>query len=270
MGEDNTSVLGYAESSDGRNIDFRLEAPLYSPREDFEQKLEPGGNSGCEDPRLTLLDDMIYMTYTAYDGRSVPRVALTSIKKDDFLKKKWEWSKPSLISPPGLDDKDAFVFPEKVNGKYLIIHRIGHDMDYSYHADLNFKDDEWLEEYLWVIPRKGWWDSRKVGAAASPIKTPEGWLLLYHGISDSNIYRVGALLLDLKDPTIVLGRTESPILGPEAKYELIGIIQNVVFPCGNVQINDELFVYYGAADKVIGVASCKIDELVKVLKLCKV
>lgn len=269
LSKDNTSTMGYASSTDGITIDERLDKPVYEPREGFEKKLEANILSGCEDPRLTKIGDKIYMCYTAYDGRSVPRVALTSILEKDFLSKNWKWEKPVLISPPDCDDKDAFVFPEKVDGKYMIVHRSGIDMDYSMHDNLNFDGETWLEEYRWITPRHGWWDSKKVGAAAPPIKTDDGWVFLYHGVSDTGVYRVGAILLDLKDPTKVIGRTDNPIFEPKEHYELTGDVPNVVFPCGNVLIKDTVYVYYGGGDKVIGVATVKLEELVRVLKLCK-
>lgn len=269
MSEDNTSVLGYASSSDGLHIDARLPQPIYTPREPFEQKSQPGGNSGCEDPRLTLINDRIYMTYTAYNGKNPPRVALTSILVKDFLNKKWNWEKPIVISPPDIDDKDAVIFPEKYKGKYIIVHRVGEDIDLSLTSTLNFKENEWLEEYRWLFVRKGWWDSKKVGAAAPPIKTKEGFVMLYHGVSDDNIYRVGAVLLDLKNPIKIIGRTNNPILEPEVDYEKDGQVKNVVFPCGAVLLNETLFVYYGAGDSVVGVATIDINKLLKVLKVCK-
>ncbi len=270
MGEDNTSVMAYATSRDGVSIDYRAEKPIYKPSEKFESKSAEGRMSGCEDPRLTLIEDKIYMCYTAYDGENLPRVALSSIKKDDFLNQNWQWEKPVLISPPDFDDKDAFVFPEKIDGKYLIVHRSGVDIDFSLRDNLDFDGESWLEENRWISPRRGWWDGKKVGAAAPPVKTNAGWVLLYHGVSDSFKYRVGALLLDLKNPLKVLGRTDNPLMEPETPYELKGMVSNVVFPCGNVLLKDTLYIYYGGADKVVGVATCNINELVKVLKLCKV
>jgi len=266
MSQDNTSVLGYASSKDGVHIDERLSQPAYVPREPFEQKLQPGGNSGCEDPRLTKIGDTIYMCYTAFDGKNSPRVTITSISVSDFLKRDWNWKKPVLISPPDLDDKDAFVFPEKVNGTYMIVHRSGADIDYAFIPTLDFKGDTWLEEYRWIAPRKGWWDSVKVGAAAPPIKTKDGWVMLYHGVSEDSIYRVGAVLLNLKNPLKVIGRTDNPIFEPDAVYEKEGIIPNVVFPCGAVLLGKKLFVYYGGADRVTGVATIELEELVRILK----
>ncbi len=269
MSEDNTSVLGYAESSDGIRIDYRAPEPVYVPREPFEQKIQPNSNSGCEDPRLTKIDDRIYMCYTAFDGKNPPRVAVTWIQVKDFLQKKWDWAKPVLISPPDFDDKDALIFPEKVNGEYMIIHRVGEDIDFAFSSTLNFEGSQWLEEYRWITPRKGWWDSKKVGAAAPPIQTKDGWVLLYHGVSDDGIYRVGAVLLDLKKPTQVIGRTDDPIFEPETSYEKEGKIANVVFPCGAALIGKKLFVYYGGADRVVGAASIEMEKLLRILKLCK-
>ncbi len=269
MSEDNTSVFGYARSKDGVRIDYRSKQPVYVPREPFEQKLRPGGNSGCEDPRLVKIGGKIYVFYTAFDGVNHPRVALSKIKESDFLRQNWNWSKPVLISPPDLDDKDAAMFSEKIKGKYAIIHRSGDDIDLSFNKNLNFDGTHWLEEYRWIMPRKGWWDSKKVGIAAPPIKTPKGWVLLYHGVSDDGIYRVGAVLADSRDPAKIIGRTDYPIFEPETFYEKEGLVNNVVFPCGAALIGKKLFVYYGGADKVTGVASVNIDKLLDILKLCK-
>ncbi len=269
MSEDNTSTMGYAISSDGIHINYRAVEPAYKPTEPFEQKLVPNGNSGAEDPRLTQIGDKIYMCYTAFDGKNPPRVALTWIKKSDFLKQKWNWAKAILISSPNEDNKDAFVFPEKLKGGYMIVHRFGDDIDLCFSPTLNFDGKTWIEEYRWIAPRKGWWDSKKVGAAAPPIKTKDGWVMLYHGVSDDGIYRIGALLLDLKNPVKIIGRTDNPIFEPETAYEKEGQISNVVFPCGNVLVGDTVFVYYGGADQVVGVATIKIQELIRVLKLCK-
>ena len=270
MSEDNTSVLGYATSADGTHIDFRSKDPVYIPREPFEQKLHPGGNSGCEDPRLTKIDGRIYMCYTAFDGENPPRVALTWITEDDFFNQKWSWAKPVLISPPGLDNKDTCIFPKKIRDKYFIIHRSGDDIDSAFSPTLDFDGKTWIEEYRWILPRKGMWDSKKVGLAAPPIKTRKGWILFYHGVSEEDrFYRVGAVLLDLADPTKVIARTDEPIFEPEAPYEKVGQIANVVFPCGTVVIEENIFMYYGGADQVVGVATIKIEKLLETLESCK-
>ncbi len=267
MSEDNTSVLGYATSADGIYIDHRGSEPIYKPRESFEQKLMPGGNSGCEDPRLTKIGNTVYMLYTAFDGKHPPRIALTSITLKNFLAKIWDWTKPVLISPPEFDNKDACIFPEKVKGKYLIFHRFGKNVDIALTPSLNFDGKTWLEEHIWFSPRRGMWDSLKVGIAAPPIKTSKGWILLYHGVSEEDhYYRVGAALLDLRDPTKIISRTNDPIFSPEAPYEKTGQVANVVFPCGVIELGQKLFVYYGGGDSTVGVATVEIKKLLSELQ----
>ena len=270
MSEDNTSVFGYAASKDGIHVDYRFPEPIYIPREPFEKKLQSGGNSGCEDPRLTKIGSKIYMLYTAFDGKNPPRVALTWILAKDFIKQKWAWAKPVLISPPDIDDKDACIFPEKISGKYFIIHRSGNDIDSTFIPTLNFDGKTWIGEYNWIFPRAGMWDSKKIGIAAPPVKTKKGWVIFYHGVSeDDGFYRVGAILLDLVDPTKIIARSDEPIFEPETNYEKEGQTPNVIFPCGAVFLKDKIFLYYGGADKVVGVATIKSEELLKNLESCK-
>ncbi|MBI5732543.1 hypothetical protein HY967_01105 [Candidatus Jorgensenbacteria bacterium] len=267
MSMDNTSVMGYALSSDGIHITERLSDPVYVPREDFEMKLTPGGNSGCEDPRLTRIGDTIYMCYTAFDGRNPPRVALTSITLTDFLNKQWGWSRPRLISPPGTDDKDAALFPKTTpGGRYVFLHRLGMSIWIDFVDDLLFTNGKFLQGEILMNPRQTAWDSSRIGIAGPPIETKEGWLLLYHGVSKrTKHYHVRAALLDLNDPRKILARTHDPILEPKMPYEKAGIVSNVVFPCGAVIIKNELFVYYGGADKVVGVATIKMNDLLSSL-----
>ena len=268
MSEDNTSVIGYASSGDGFNFEDRPNEPLYTPREPFEAKFVPGGNSGCEDPRLTRIGDTIYMLYTAFNGRNEPRVALTYIKVDDFLARCWNWSRPILISPPNVPDKDAAIFPKKIKGKYAFLHRLGVSIWLDYVDDLQFGDNKWLKGNVIMSPKDELPDTEKIGISGPPIETKEGWLLLYHCVSRKTqpmTYYVAAALLDLKDPSIILARRKVPILQPETPYELYGQVNNVVFPCGAVVIGEDLFVYYGGADSVIGVATMKLTELLNSL-----
>ncbi len=263
MSHDNTSVLGYASSKDGFNINERIDYPVYVPREDFEIKTKKNGNSGCEDPRITKMGEKIYMTYTAYDCKTA-RVAFTSIKVDDFLKQKWDWEKPTLISPPEVENKNVAVFSEKINRKYAFLHRVDHrDIWLDFFTDLDFLNKKWLSGQILMEPREGSWDSLKIGIAAPPIKTKHGWLLLYHGVSStSKYYRVGAVLLDLNLPKKVIARTKNPILEPRMPYEEEGQVNNVVFPCGTALIGEELFVYYGGADSVVCVATIPLKKLI--------
>ncbi|MEI6580704.1 MAG: hypothetical protein WCO07_00860 [bacterium] len=266
LSNDNTSFMGYAATKNGFDIIERMADPIYVPREEFENKKIDNANSGCEDPRLTKIGKNIYVCYTAFDGIGPPRVAISSITEKDFLAHIWKWEKPVLITPAGFDDKDTCLFPEKLPGGYPILHRVGNEICGDYFKTLDF-NNEAVKKCIRIIgPRFNCWDSSKVGIAAPPIKTRYGWLLLYHGVSRShNTYRVGALLLDLKDPAIVLARSTDPIFEPEEQYEKIGIVNNVVFPCGMVLKNKLLYIYYGGADTVTGVATMEIDILVKAL-----
>ena len=262
MSDDNTSSIGYAASKDGLQIVERSPNPVFSPTADFERKGVPNGFSGCEDPRLTKIGEKIYMCYTAYNGTQPPRVALTSISSADFIRKRWHWKKPIIISPPNIDDKDACIFPEKVKGKYLIFHRLSNTIDYALVNDLEFKKGRWLEEHNWISPRLGMWDGEKVGAAATPIRTKHGWVMFYHGVSqEDKKYRVGVLLLSLKNPLQVIARSYFPLFEPEAEYEKVGQFSNVVFPCGAVMRRDIIYLYYGGGDSVVGVATIKLPDL---------
>lgn len=264
MSIDNTSVIGFASSANGFKFEEQLSEPVNVPREDFEAKLVPGGNSGCEDPRLTRIGDMIYMLYTAFNGRSDPRVALTHISLDDFLTRHWNWSQPVLISPPNLSDKDAAIFPRKIKGKYAILHRLGTSIWLDLVNDLKFDGNKWLGGHIFMSPKDELPDTDKLGISGPPIETKYGWLLLYHAVSRKTqpmTYYVSAALLDLDDPSKVIARRKVPLLEPEMPYELYGQVNNVVFPCGAAIIGEELFVYYGGADSVIGVATMKVDDL---------
>jgi predicted GH43/DUF377 family glycosyl hydrolase len=267
MSEDNTSTIGYASSKDGLSIKTRLPEPIYVPREEFElKKGDQNGNSGCEDPRLTRLDDKVYMCYTAYDGVHPPVVASSNISVKDFTKQQWSnWSKPVVVTPIGLDDKDTCLLSEKVNGKYMILHRLGSHICADFLNSLNFEIDKASRCIQLLAPRPGMWDSQKVGIAAPPLKTKHGWILLYHGVSKNKTYRVGAAMLDLKDPTTVLSRTVSPLFEPTEKYEQEGQIGHVVFPCGAIIRKGMVYVYYGGGDSVVGVATIKLTDLVKEL-----
>lgn len=267
MSKDNTSSIGYANSVDGLNIDYRQKEPAYSPKEDFElKKSPPDGNSGCEDPRLTMIGNKIYMCYTAYDGIIPPRVAVTSISKADFVARKWKWEKSRLLTPQGVDDKDACIFPELIAGKFGLIHRIAHTICLDLIDDLS--GNSVIHRCVSIMePRSGMWDSRKIGLSSVPHKTKDGWLMIYHGIGNDGVYRVGAALLDLKDPTHVLSRTAESIMEPEKDYEKSGEISNVVFPCGSVIRDNKVFIYYGGADRYVCSAEVPLSYLLKILKI---
>ncbi len=267
MGFDNTSVMGYASTKDGIHIDEVLKEPAYIPRTKYEMKGRgPNDNSGCEDPRIIKIGSTLYLTYTAYDSIGPTRVALATISEKDFLAKKFKnWSEPIIISPEHNDDKDVCLFPKKINGKYLILHRLGHVICAEYVEDLSQAGKNGSTCIDIMGPRAGYWDSEKIGIAGPPIETKDGWLLIYHGISRDKTYSLGAVLLDKEDPTIILGRLANPILEPKEDYERGGIVSNVVFSCGMVQRKDTVFLYYGGADKVLGVATFSLKKLLALL-----
>ncbi len=253
--ENNVSTLSYASSKDGVTFDERSDEPIYRPREDFER-------AGCEDPRLMVTGETISMLYTAYDG-STPRIAGTSISVKDFLAKRWDkWAPPQLITHSSIDDKDAAFIPKRFKGGYLVLHRAGHGICGDYLSSLDFSKNHITKCIHLMSPRNGMWDGEKIGISTPPIETPKGWLVLYHGVSWSRTYRVGAFLLDKKDPTIVKARTAVPFFEPVAPYELQGgPVPNVVFPCGAVVRKGTVYIYYGGADMVVGLATIPLKTI---------
>ena len=266
MSHNNVSVIGLAISEDGFSITERLKTPIYVPRAPFEKKLEGSSlNSGCEDPRVTIIDNnrliMLYTAVCAATPDLAVRVALTEISVRDFLERKFNnWSYPRLISPPGVWDKDAVLFPEKIKGKFVFFHRFFPNIWIDFKESLYFED--WIRGWDYIQIRKDSWDSVRIGAGAPPIKTTEGWVMLYHGVGPDNVYKLGAMLLDKHNPTVVLSRLPYPILEPKEWYEREGEVNNVVFTDGCVLLDDTLYVYYGAADKYVGVATIEFTELV--------
>ena len=217
---DGLSVFGYAISNDGLHIDENLDYPIYVPREDFEKRKRPEVGGGCEDPRITEFDDRFYMTYTAWNGEDPPRVALTWIGVEDFLRRQWNWSTPVLISLPDVDDKDACIVKGN-DGKYVVFHRLGTDIWIDVSDKMDFGENKFLGGKSVAQPRKDKWDNVKLGISSPPIETEKGWLLLYHGVSEPGFkYKIGAMLLDSLDPTKILARTDEPIFEPEMQYEI--------------------------------------------------
>lgn len=252
MGNDGISRFGYAASSDGYVFDERLPNPVFEPNNKTE-------DYGVEDPRLTLIDDQIVMAYTALtevDHSQIYQISLSSISVDDFLGKHWKWNR-RLLPFKGVRNKDAVVFPKKIGGKYVMLHRLEPDVCVAYSNDLS----SWCDIRSIMRPRTKSWDCWKIGAAGVPIELNEGWLVIYHGVSFEKVYSLGVMLLDKDDPETILYRSETPILTPVTDYERFGQVPNVVFSCGNVLMNNEVLVYYGGADSVMCVASYELNEL---------
>ncbi len=211
---------------------------------------------GIEDPRITELEGVYYVMYTAYSNFGT-RIALA--KTEDFH----HYERIALVSEPG--NKDGILFPEKINGEYVRLDRpIGKDVGsiwVSYSKNLV----DWGRSELLMTPRQGMWDSYRIGASVPPIKTEHGWLEIYHGVKKTvagPIYRIGTVLTDLEQPHKVVTRCNEPALSPREDYERIGDVGNVAFACGAVLENSgEIKVYYGAADTCICMATTSLSEL---------
>ncbi|NOZ70950.1 MAG: glycosidase [Chloroflexi bacterium] len=264
-GYDNyVSSIGCASSEDGIHFS-RFPYPVIAPSETYERY-------GCEDPRVSrvnFVDHPLYLiTYTAlstpaFSGQG-DRVALAST--EDFR----TFQKHGIIIPE-LQNKDTVIFPELVAGRVAMLHRVMPDIQIVYLDSLDAlmsPDEEFWRKYRanlhnFVVMRPTFeWESDKIGGGCPPIKTEKGWLFIYHAKDDKGIYRVGAALLDLDAPDRVIARSPIPILEPETDYERFGDVDNVVFPQGAVVIEDILYIYYGAADKVCGLATAPLAELV--------
>jgi predicted GH43/DUF377 family glycosyl hydrolase len=225
---------------------------VYEPKANCEK-------DGVEDPRVTQIDGQLVMVYTAlreYNHLRVYQIALTTIQNNEFLQHKWNWT-PRKLPFPGIHNKDGVLFPQKVDGKYVMLHRIEPDLCVAYSDDMV----HWCDIKALMAPRATGWDNWKIGAAGTPIKMDDYWFVIYHGVSVDRLYCLGVILLDGDNPERVLCRSRKAILMPKMEYERFGKVPNVVFSCGNVIIGDQLFVYYGAGDSVIGVASVKMEKL---------
>ncbi len=255
-GQHGYSVFALGRSRDGYDFDVE-DRPVMTPAR--EGPMERYEEAGIEDPRITVLGGRIYIVYTAYSGCG-PVMALATT--EDFH----HFERLGVISEPG--NKDGILFPGKVGGRYVRFDRpIGNDVGCVW---VSFSKDllHWGDSRAVITPRPGYWDSWRVGGSTVPIATDEGWLEIYHGTkmtSGGPIYRAGVVLLDLKDPSVVLARTDVPILAPRAEYERIGDINNVVFVSGSILEPDgTMKVYYGAADTSICVATAKIEDLLRI------
>jgi predicted GH43/DUF377 family glycosyl hydrolase len=237
----NVSRLGFAVSTDGFRF-ARLDRPVFEP--EFETEVW-----GVEDPRLTVIDGVYHMLYTAWSPLGI-QVAMASSRN------LFTWERKGIVLP-GPDNKDAAIFPEKVGGRYVMFHRIPPSIWLAYSDDLI----HWGDYQKILDPRPGHWDGLKLGAGGPPIKTERGWLAIYHGVDPDKVYRLGVVLLDLEDPAKVINWPAAAILEPEEPWELVGDIPNVVFTCGTARLGNRYFVYYGGADTVIAVATVDAEKL---------
>ena len=209
---------------------------------------------GIEDCRVSLIDGVYYLTYTAVSDSGVGVGMQTTRDWQHFERK-------GMILPP--HNKDVAIFEEKIRGNYYALHRpSSKDIGGNYIWLAESPDGlHWGNHKCIVKTRQGMWDSERVGAGAAPIKTDRGWLEIYHGATLANRYCLGAFLLDLEDPSIVLARTVDPIMVPTERYELSGFFGFVVFTNGHLVKGDELTIYYGAADEFVCGATFSIQEI---------
>ena len=287
------SRLGLAVSKDGFNFERKSNTPLVKPTAGYDRW-------ACEDPRITQIGNTFYITYVAISQRvkggnksthKAPKTALLTTK--DFV----HFRRHGVITPKDSDNRDVVIFPEKINGKFVIIHRPYRWCKTWFKNPLAKKikitlpvsyDNLPQRPAVWIAYAddltKGWFDHKliirsthktdeKTGAGAPPIKTSEGWLLIYHHVhknpKNEKAYTAKAVLLDLEDPSKVIAKIPYDILKPETEYEIKGDVNNVVFPTGVLVKDDTLFVYYGAADKQCGLATIKLKEILKELMLYK-
>ena len=226
-----------------------------------------GGWGGSEDPRVVKIGNRIYMTYVAFEGWYSIRIALTSISVEDFKKGKWHWKKPILLSPLGEINKNWVLFPEKINGKFAVLHGVSPEILVDYVDSFNsFDGTVFIKSSPPSGGREKHWDNKMRGAGPSPIKTSLGWLLLYHAHSrkEPHRYKLGAMILDLNNPTKILYRSEHPILSPDMHYENDGK-PGVIYASGAVIRGDDLYVYYGGGDKVVCVATTPLKKFLDYL-----
>ena len=254
-GQQGYSFFALGRSRDG--LHFSLEDhPCMLPAS--EGPFQLWEENGIEDPRITVLDGQYHIMYTAV-SRHGYRIALA--RTEDFQ----TFDRIALVSRPG--NKDGVLFPEKINGLYARLDRpIGNGIGSIW---ISFSPDliHWGRSQCVISPRPRFWDAYRIGASVPPIKTDQGWLEIYHGVkmtSAGPIYRTGVVLLDLENPAKVMGRCLSPVLSPREDYERIGDVGNVVFACSAIVEDDqEVKLYYGAADTSICVATCPLQELIQ-------
>jgi len=219
---------------------------------------------GIEDPRIVWLEERqeYALTYVSF-SRGGPVVSMATTK--DFQ----HFERLGCLLPP--EDKDASLFPRLINGRFVLIHRP--IIRGEAHIWISFSPDlkYWGEHQVLLPTRPGWWDSHRVGLGPPPIETPEGWLIIYHGVrmtASGSLYRVGMALLDLDDPRKIINRTDTWVFGPREDYERIGDVPAVTFPTGVVvdKSTGDVRMYYGAADSYVAVATSHIDKLLEVVK----
>ena len=275
QGEDNISRFGLAIfDKDGETLLERDYRPIFPPKEieRFFQKqriLLAKENKkdvfiGCEDPRITIVGERLIICFTFVTGDLPPRIGITSIALRDFLRGKWDKFSPvRIVSPPTFPDNDACLI--KKQGRYFFFHRPG-----LREKGLSIWLDEWKRlKGRWVkgrefISPKLKWQEEKIGLGPPPLEIGEREVVIFHGVDENKVYRVGISFF--REDFSLIKEWPEPILEPEAFYEKEGEVSNVVFPCGAIQQEDRILIYYGGADRVVGLAILKIEEIFEVLR----
>lgn len=280
------SSIGYAKLNKNNEVVERWNEPII--KRDFEYE-----RHGVEDARIVKIDDTFYVFYVAYDGKNAVTAYATgdnlfNIKKKGIITPiiKYSEAKELMIAPQRYIDqanlyiknvgedvlfwsKDVFLFPEKINGKFYMMIRILPEIQIiSFNSFDEINNDFW-SNYLRRINELVVLDcleGRHVGGGCPPIKTPYGWLIIFHSVDSNRVYHTSVALLDLNNPLKVISRLKEPLFSPTEKWEKEGVVSNVVFATGTAIFDDRLCIYYGAADKRIGVAELSLKELLK--KLC--
>ena len=253
------SIIGIACSDDGYNFHVNSKPFMVPSIEGVFSRFE---EYGVEDPRICSIDGVYYITYSAYSRFGV-RIGLARTR--DFK----TVERISLISEP--DMRNVVIFPETFNGRYARLDRPHSEIN-PWSIWLSWSPDlmHWGESEPVINPVTYHWDQMKVGPGATPVRTPDGWLNLFHGVfptMDGSVYRLGVALHDIASPATVLGVADEWILSPEDSWELTGYVHNVVFSCGAIAEDDgALKIYWGAADTVMCVGTARIADLVQ---LCR-
>jgi len=261
VGLDHISRFGLAISEDGEHFQVFDNPVLEAGDDNICERL------GIEDPRLTKIDNKYYITYTGVSvyladhvGPCAPslntpgvpwKIRVSAYSTTDFNKFNYMG-----ILLKDIDSKNAALLPHKIAGQFALFHRINPNIYLSYSKDLK----RWTGN-LEIMRSEHIWEKLKVGIACPPIQTDKGWLMIYHGVDEHKVYRMGAALLDLGNPAHVIKRTKHPILEPELAWEKNGFVNNVIFVTGCVQRDDMLWLYYGAADTVVGLVKIPLSYI---------
>lgn len=278
IGRDGVSRIGYAHSGDGIHFE-RADSPAYDPSPASLERARRGrsmyaplsysttthgsggGWGGSEDPRAVVIDGHVCMTFTSFEGWGNVRMMLSFLPLTELEQGLFSWERGFYLSPPGEVQKNWVLFPEKIRGRYGVLHNLEPEIQIDYIHPDDAGDSSYIRSRFERKARPGAWDSRLRGAGAPPLRTKDGWLLFYHAIDERepHKYKVGAMLLDLKNPKKVLYRSKEPVLEPAQWYEN-DWKPGVVYVSGAVILGDDLLVYYGGGDKYVAAARANLSD----------